>query len=169
MVLGIFKIALGLRDRHIFVWQPLRYLKIFWKTKTLFKNLERLFMVESAKIEKITFQYKTALWIDDVKANRLGSTNWSISTSNIASNCFIFQKLYFSLRASCKELIWCINYPNDHTHSFRKCWSFIWAYLFPVSILNAKQFPNLLSQFQTPYLMSVWYLPLGIWKMWKGR
>ena len=97
MVLGIFKIALRLRDRHIFVWQPLRYLNIFWKTKTLFKNLERLFMVESAKIEKITFQYKTALWIADVKANRLGSTNWSISKNRTLPVTALFFRNYVSV------------------------------------------------------------------------
>ena len=69
----------------------------FLKNKTLFKNLERLFMVESAKIEKITFQYKTALWIADVKANRLGSTNWSISKNRTLPVTALFFRNFVSV------------------------------------------------------------------------
>ena len=48
-VLGIFKIALRLRDRHVFmsqsvkvsnVFNTLTLTQIFWKTKTFFKKLE---------------------------------------------------------------------------------------------------------------------------------
>ena len=40
------------------------------------------------------------------------------------------------LRNSYKELIWCINHPNVHIHTFRKGWSFIWGYFCPVSIFS---------------------------------
>ena len=76
-----------------------------------------------------------------------------IGLSQRTEHCFIFQKFCFSLRASCKELIWCINYPNDHTHSFRKCWSFIWASLFPVSI---KPIPDAL--FDVSLISASWNL-----------
>ena len=39
-----------------------------------FKKLEFHFLVESTKIENVTFSYKTALSKDNVKANRVRST-----------------------------------------------------------------------------------------------
>ena len=45
-----------------------------------------------------------------------------------------------SLRTFSKELIWCSNHPNDHTHTFRKRWSIIWGCFFPVSILNLRAY-----------------------------
>ena len=56
MVLGIFKIALRLRHRHVFLWQSLETLndfitstlkQIFWKTKPFFKKLEYRFLLEN--------------------------------------------------------------------------------------------------------------------------
>ena len=47
-----------------------------------------------------------------------------------------FQKFCFSLRTSCKELIWCINDPNANICTCFKRWSFIWLCFFPVSILK---------------------------------
>ena len=47
-----------------------------------------------------------------------------------------FWKFCFSLRTSYKGLIWCANDPNAHIYNFRKHWSFIWQYFFPVSILK---------------------------------
>ena len=86
MVLGIFKRALHLRDRHAFMWQSLNILNdfntltlkyIFWKRQTIFKNLEYRFLVESTKIDNKTFPYKTALSAANVKPNRMGSTKWT--------------------------------------------------------------------------------------------
>ena len=63
-VLVIFKIALHLRDRDVFRWQSAAILnvfnsstlkQIFLKTKTLFKNLEYRFLVESTKIANASF------------------------------------------------------------------------------------------------------------------
>ena len=42
--------------------------------QTLFKKPEYLFLVESTKIDSITFPYKTALLEASVKANRMWST-----------------------------------------------------------------------------------------------
>ena len=67
-VLGIFKIALRLRGRHVFMWHSLEILNVFntlnwkqiiWKTKPFLKN-RNLFWVESTKIENATFSYKTS-------------------------------------------------------------------------------------------------------------
>ena len=70
MVLGNFKIALRLRDRHVFMRQSLEILNIlsaltfkpiFSKMKTFFKKLEYRFLVESTRFANSTFPYKTAL------------------------------------------------------------------------------------------------------------
>ena len=81
MLLGIFKTALSLRDRHVFMWLSLEILnvfntstlkQIFWKTQALLKKM--FFLVGSAKIKNPTFPYKTALSEANVKTNRMGST-----------------------------------------------------------------------------------------------
>ena len=60
MILGIFEIALRLRDHHIFMLQSVEALnvfntstlkQIFWKTKAFFKKLEYHFLAESTKIK----------------------------------------------------------------------------------------------------------------------
>ena len=101
--LDIFKIAIRLRDRHVFIWQSMEILRvfntltlkqIFWKTKTFFKNLEYRFLVQSTKIEKASFPYKTAISEANVKTNRIVSTKWTYhKKQSFASNCFIFWKL----------------------------------------------------------------------------
>ena len=100
MVLGILKIALGLRDRHIFMWQSVKVLnvfntltliQIFWKTKTFFKKLEYHFLVETTKIENTSFPFKTALSEANVKTNRMATTKWTYHKEwSFASNYFIF-------------------------------------------------------------------------------
>ena len=70
-LLGIFKIALRLRDRHFFTWQSLRILNVcinltlkrffFSKTKPFFQKIVCRFLVERTEIESVTFSYKTAL------------------------------------------------------------------------------------------------------------
>ena len=64
MVLEIFKLALRLRDRHVFMRQSVEVLnfsntltlkQIFLKTKTFFKKLEYRFLVESIKNENASF------------------------------------------------------------------------------------------------------------------
>ena len=86
MVLGIFKIALHLRDRHVFmrqsvkvsnVFNTLTLKPIFWKTKIFFKKLENRFLVESTEIENTSFPYKTALSETSVKTNRMATTKWT--------------------------------------------------------------------------------------------
>ena len=70
MALGIPKITLRLRDRHIFMWQSLESLnmlitltlkQVFWKMKTFLKKLEYHFLAETTTIENTTFPYKTTL------------------------------------------------------------------------------------------------------------
>ena len=98
--------------------------QIFWKTKTFFKKLEYRFSVEITKIENATFPYKTALSEANVKNNK-----WEIQNRPITKNWVLtvatsfFRKYYFSLRTSCKVLIWCTNDSIVDVHTFRKCWS----------------------------------------------
>ena len=104
----IFKIALRLRDQHVFMLQSVEILnlvntltlkQIFWKTKTFFKKLEYRFLVESTKIENASFLYKTALSEANVKTNRMGSTKWTYHKErSFASNYFIFLKILFQFK-----------------------------------------------------------------------
>ena len=48
--------------------------QIFWKTKTFFKKLEYLILVEVTEIENTSFPFKTALSEANVKANRMATT-----------------------------------------------------------------------------------------------
>ena len=98
MVLGIFKIALRLRDRHVFMWQSvlnvfntLILIQIFWKTKAFFKKLEYRFLDETTKIENTSFPFKTALSEANVKTNRMATTKWAYRKEwSFSSNYFIF-------------------------------------------------------------------------------
>ena len=67
-VLEIFEIALLLRDRHVFMWQSLEMLNVFytltlkqsfWKTETFFKRLEYRFLFECTKVKNGAFPCKT--------------------------------------------------------------------------------------------------------------
>ena len=120
------------------VFSTLTLRQIFWKTTTFFKNLENCLLVESTKIENVSFLYKIAISEANVKVNRMVSTKWTYRKEwSFASNYFIFRTFCFSLRTSYKELIWCTNYPNVHVRTFCKRWSFIWRCFFAVSILKA--------------------------------
>ena len=102
MVLGIFKIALRLRDRHVFMWQSGEILNVFntltfWTTKTFFKKLECCFLVESIKIENALFPYKTAISKASVKTNRIASTKWTYHEEwSFARNYFL--KFFFQFK-----------------------------------------------------------------------
>ena len=103
MILGIFKIALRLRDWRVFMWQPLAILnafstltfnKIFFRPQTFVKKLEYDFLLESSKNENATFPYKTARSVANVRTNRLGSNK----EGSFASNYFIFLKTLFQFK-----------------------------------------------------------------------
>ena len=145
-VLGIFKIALRLRDRNVFMWQSVKVLnvfntltliQIFWKTKTFFKKLEYRFLVESTKIENASLPYKTAISETNIKTNNTVNRKWTYHKErSFASNFFIFWKFCFSLRTSYKKFTWCTNKPKVHKRTFCKHCSFVCRCFFPVSILK---------------------------------
>ena len=55
------------------------------------KKLDYRFLVESTKIEKASYPYKTALLEANVKTNRMGGTKWTLHKErSFASDYFIF-------------------------------------------------------------------------------
>ena len=99
-MLGIFKIALRLRDRYVFMRQSVKVLnafntftliQIFWKTKTFFKKLEYRLLVEITKIENTSFSFKTSQSEAKCKTNRRATTKCTYHKEwSFASNYFIF-------------------------------------------------------------------------------
>ena len=134
MVLEIFKIALYLRDRHVFMWQSLEILNDFntlaTKMKTFFNNWSS-YLVEKIKSERASFPYKTAISEAHVKI-----IEWRVQNGSITKNWVLpgttlfFWKFCFSLRASYKELIWCTNDRNAHIPTLYKL-EFYLTVLFP--------------------------------------
>ena len=108
MLLGILKIAFRLRDRHVFMGQSVEILndintltleQIFWRTKAFFKKLEYCFLVESTKIEQVSFSYETAALESNVKTNRIVSTKWIYRKERrFDSNYFIFLKILIQFK-----------------------------------------------------------------------
>ena len=71
----------------------------FLKNKHFLKNCEYCFLVESTKIDIITFPYKIALSEANIKANRMGSTKLTYHKErSFASNPFPFSKILFQFR-----------------------------------------------------------------------
>ena len=148
-VLGVFKIALHLRDRYVFMWQSadildvfstLNLKQIFWKTKTFFKKLKYSFLVESTKIGNASFPYKITISESNVKQILWGVQNGPITKNGVLPvTSSFFWRFCFNLRISYKELIWCTNDPNVHTRTFWKHWNLIWWCFIPVSILKLNE------------------------------
>ena len=98
-VLGIFKIALSLKDRHVFMWQSVKILnffngltlkQLFCKTKTFFKKLGYCFSFESTKFENASFPCKTGISEGNVNTNKMVTTKWTYRKErSFASNYFI--------------------------------------------------------------------------------
>ena len=81
------------------VFNTLTLKQIFWKTRAFFKKLEYRFLVESTKIEKASFPFKTAISESNVKTNRMASTTWTCHKErSFASNYFIFGRFLFQFK-----------------------------------------------------------------------
>ena len=99
-MLGIFNIALRLRDWHVPMRRSVKVLndfntltlkEIFWKTETFFKTLEYRFLVEATEIENTSLPFKTALSEANVKTNRMATTKWTYNKEwSFSSNYLLF-------------------------------------------------------------------------------
>ena len=110
---------------------------IFRKTQTLFKKLGYCFLVESTKIDNITFPYKTALSEPNVKTNRMGCTKLTYhKEQSFASNHFPLSKILFQFRyLVCRDDMM-YQPPKCPYAYFSKVLEFSLACVFPVSILK---------------------------------
>ena len=84
--------------------QPLNILntlalkQTFWKPKAFFNKLEYRFLVESTKIEKASFPFKTAISESNVKTMKMVFTKWAYHKEwSSASNCFTLKKKIVSV------------------------------------------------------------------------
>ena len=67
--------------------------QIFWRTKTLFKNLEKYFLVKTTNIES---KFKIDLSEANVKTNRMVTTKWTYHNEwSFTSSYFIFLEILF--------------------------------------------------------------------------
>ena len=67
--------------------------------KTFFEKLDYYFLVESTKIEKASFPYKTAIPEANVKASRMVTKKWAYHRErSFASKYFIFLKVLFQFK-----------------------------------------------------------------------
>ena len=108
MILGIFKLALRLRDWHVFMWQSVKILnvfnsltfkEIFCKTKSFFKKMEYRFLVESTNTENASFSYKTAILEANVMTKRMVNSKWTYSIERgFANICSSFLKILFQFK-----------------------------------------------------------------------
>ena len=106
--------------------------------QTPFKKLEYHFLVESTKIDNITFPYKTALSEANVKKNRMGSTKWTYHKErSFASNHFPFSKILFQFRSLVFRVDLMYQPLKCPYASFSKVLEFYCrVFFFPVSILK---------------------------------
>ena len=106
--LGIFKIAVRLRDQQVFMWRSVKTLnifstsnlkQIFQKTITFFKKLKYCFLVGDTKVENASFPYKTALSPADVETNTMVTTKWTYHKErSFSSNYFILFRILFQFK-----------------------------------------------------------------------
>ena len=137
MVLGIFKIAVCLRDYHVFIWQSVEILnRLSGKQKPFSKLWSTAFKLKALRSK--THHFHTKL---PYQKPMLRQIEWWVHNGPIKKNEVLlvtisfFKKLCFSLRTSYRHVIWCANYLTVHICTFCKHWSFIWRFFFPVSIL----------------------------------
>ena len=125
------------------MWQSLKILNnfntltlqsIFWKCK-FFKKLEYCFLVKGTKFDNMQhFLMKLLCQKPMLRQIVWGVQNWLIKKNRVLPvTTFLFWKFCYSLGTLYIELIWCMNHPNDHIHTFWKQWSFILGCFFPVN------------------------------------
>ena len=91
MLLGIFKVVLFLRDRHIPMWQSQENVNVFSTSKP-FEKTGVPFLVES-NIKSATFPYKTALTCQKLKLRRIEWGVQNLKEWGFASSYFLILKI----------------------------------------------------------------------------
>ena len=88
-----------MRDRMRDSYERSKVSNVFninFETKSFFKKLEYRFLVETTKIEKTSFPFKTDLSEANVKTNRMATTKWTFHKKwSFASNYFNFSENLF--------------------------------------------------------------------------
>ena len=111
--------------------------QIFWKMKTFFKKLKYRFLVETINMKTHHFHSKLLCHKPMLRHLEWRLQNGPITKSGVLPvTTLFFWKICSSFRTSWKELIWCSNDPNVRICIFRKRWSLVLGWFFPVSILN---------------------------------
>ena len=64
--------------------------------KTIFTKLEYRLLTEIAKIESITYPYKTALSEANFKTNRMGSSKWTYHKKRSFANYYFVTSEHFA-------------------------------------------------------------------------
>ena len=99
--------------------------------------MEYRFLVESTKIDNITFPYKTALSEANVKTNRMGSTKLTYHKErSFASNHFPFSKILFQFRNLVYRVDLMYQPPKCPYSYFSKALEFTLGCFFPVSFIK---------------------------------
>ena len=104
----------------------------FLKNANTFKKLEYSFLVESTKIDNITFPYKTALSEANVKTNRMGGIKLTYHKEwSFASNHFPFLKILFQFRNLVYRVDLMYQPPKCPYSYFSKALEFYFRVFFP--------------------------------------
>ena len=107
--------------------------QISWKTKTFFRKLEYLILIQGTELKIHHFYTKLPNQKPILKQIECWVQNEPITKNGVL---FFWIFFFFSLRTSYKELMWCTNDQYAHILTFCKRWSFTWRCFSPVSILN---------------------------------
>ena len=104
----------------------------FLKNANFLKNWSTFFLVESTKIDNITFTYKTALSEANAKTNRMGSTKLTYHKErSFASNHFPFSKILFQFRNLVYRVDLMYQPPKCPYSYFSKALEFYFRVFFP--------------------------------------
>ena len=99
----------------------------------------------------------------------LRQIEWWVQNGPITKNRVLpvttlpFWKFSFSLRTSCKELIWCTSYTYAHTPAYCKRWGFIWWCFFPMSILKYSRNVKMSCTFNSDWMDKCLNLHFCFW------
>ena len=119
------------------IFNTLALKQILWKTKSFFKKLEQLFLVEATKIENTSFPYKAAVSEVNVKTNRMRSTEWTYHKErSFYSNYFMFLKTLFQFQNLLQRADLIQQLPKCLYTYCSLALEFYLKILFPLSILK---------------------------------